>query len=201
MRSLVGAIHGQLVFGRRIRAIADFVAASLQPGDRVLDIGCGSGDLSALLMQKIGGVKCSGVDTLVRPETRIPVEPYDGKSLPIPDKSFDAVIIVDVLHHAEDANAVVAEAARVAKRCVIIKDHVRTGTLSQWTLSFMDWVGNAPHGVVCTYNYFSMPEWNAIFAAAGLTLASQTRKIGLYPFPASLLFERDYHIGAVLTPQ
>ncbi len=200
MRKLVGAVHGRLVFGRRIRAIADFIASGLETGDRVLDIGCGSGDLAWLLMQKVADTQFTGVDVLVRPDTRIPVAPYDGRTLPFDDRSFNAVILVDVLHHADDALAVVREASRVARRCVIIKDHVRTGYLAHKTLALMDWVGNAPHGVSCTYEYFSLPQWNEMFSDAGLTPVRSTRRIGLYPFPANLVFERDYHIGIVLEP-
>lgn len=47
------------------------------------------------------------------------------------------------------------EAARVARHCIVIKDHTVTGVLARPTLRLMDLVGNAPHDVVLTYNYLT----------------------------------------------
>ncbi len=45
-----------------------------------------------------------------------------------------------------------AEAKRVSRGGIVIKDHFREGVLADATLRFMDWVGNAQHGVVLPYN-------------------------------------------------
>ena len=68
-----------------------------------------------------------------------------------PDASFDVVMFVDVLHHTDDPLLLLQEAQRVGK-IILVKDHFRKGFLAGPTLRFMDWVGNAHHGVVLPYN-------------------------------------------------
>ena len=138
-----------------------------------------------------------GLDTLVRPNTRIPVETFDGRSIPYPDGLFDAVMLVDVLHHASDPLLLLREAARVGK-IVLVKDHFRNGFLAGPTLRFMDWVGNARHGVALPYNRWSKSEWDAAFVRLNLKPAQMTLSLGLYPAPASWIFERGLHFVAEL---
>ena len=59
----------------------------------------------------------------------------------------------DVLHHAEEPVEIIREAVRVARHCVVIKDHLVQGLFARRTLRLMDFVGNAPHGIVLPYNY------------------------------------------------
>ena len=44
----------------------------------------------------------TGIDVLVRDHTHIPVVKFDGTSIPFPDRSFDTLVFVDVLHHTND---------------------------------------------------------------------------------------------------
>ena len=62
---------------------------------------------------------------------------------------------MDVLHHADDAAKVMAEAGRVARKHIIIKDHLTDGFLNEPVLKFMDYVGNKRHGVALPYYYMS----------------------------------------------
>ena len=70
-------------------------------------------------------------------------------------------MIVDVLHHAGDPEALLAEAARVA-RTVVVKDHFCDGVAAYPALRFMDWIANAVHGVRLPYNYLSLPQWTGV---------------------------------------
>jgi len=200
MRKLVGALHAPLVFDRRTRVLSGELAALLPKGASVLDVGCGDGTISAMIGAARPDASLRGVDVMLRPETRIPVEVFDGRTLPAADKSMDVVMFVDVLHHTEDPMVLLREAARVARRLVLLKDHTRDGLLAGARLRFMDWVGNAPHGVVLPYNYWSEAQWRRGFAALGLTVAAWRSEIGLYPFPASLVFGRGLHCIVALTP-
>jgi hypothetical protein len=86
----------------------------------------------------------------------------------------------------------------VARKAVLIKDHNRDGFLAGPTLRFMDWVGNARHGVVLPYNYWPSSRWQQAFAELQLCSAENRVAIGLYPWPASWLFGRGLHFIARL---
>ena len=191
-------VHGKAVFDRRIevltRTLADFIPANA----RVLDIGCGSGTLAKRIMALRPDVTIEGIDVLVRPGTEIPVTEFDGDTIPWADGHFDIALFVDVLHHTEAPARLLAEAKRVSRGGIVIKDHFREGVLADATLRFMDWVGNAQHGVVLPYNYLSDPEWRSIWSRLGLKVERLTDKVGLYPAPFSWLFDRRLHFVARL---
>jgi hypothetical protein len=137
------------------------------------------------------------VDVLVRPDTHIPVAPFDGRRLPFGDSSRDTIVFCDVLHHTPDPTAMLAEGARVARRHVVIKDHSVEGLLARPTLRFMDFVGNAPHGVVLPYNYLTPHQWQDAFRSCGLTKIAERRDLRLYPKLADLVFGRRLHFIGV----
>lgn len=194
---MLNMLHSNLIFGRRVRVLATAIAQRLPRDAHVLDVGCGSGDLALLVMKLRPDVRIEGIDVLVRPETAIPVTAFDGYHAPFQDGHFDAAMIVDVLHHADDPQALLAEAGRVA-RAVVVKDHLRDGFAAYPTLRFMDWVGNAAHGVRLPYNYLSLAEWKRIWSAIGFTVETFTTSLALYPPPFSWLFGRKLHFVAVL---
>jgi SAM-dependent methyltransferase len=195
---VLAAVHDKLVFGRRVRRLAAVIAERLPDGARVLDVGCGSGDLAVLIMQKRPDVVIEGIDVLVRPDTAVPVHAFDGAHIPFGDNAFDAAIVVDVLHHTDDPEAVLAEIARIAPM-VIIKDHLRDGIAANTTLRFMDWVGNAAHGVRLPYNYLSRKEWTNIWRTLDLGSSRFATRLSLYPRPFSWLFDRGLHFVTVLS--
>ncbi len=197
MRTL-DRLHATSVFPRRVRVLADLIAPLLPAGAAVLDVGCGDGAVAAGIMARRRDVRIRGVDVLVRQPSRIPVERFDGLSLPHGDGSFAAALLVDVLHHAADPQRLLREVGRVAPRLVVLKDHVRAGLLATATLRFMDSVGNRRHGVALPYRFFDEDEWQAVIAGAGLTVRSWCTDLHLYPGPADWLFGRRLHVLAVL---
>ncbi len=192
MGSLLGGLHDDLVLNRRAMVIARHLVALIPPNARVLDVGCGDGTVARLIQETRCDVLIEGIDVLVQPNAKIPVKPFDGSSIPYPDTSFDAAMFVDVLHHTLEPFVLLKEAARVA-RTILIKDHLLDGFLSNATLRFMDWFGNAHHGVALPYNYWSRDQWKAAFDALQMTPSEMNSSLGLYPAPASWLFERKLH--------
>lgn len=185
----VGALHARAVFSRRVRVLAETLAPLLPPG-RLVDVGCGSGTLARAIAAQRPDVLPEGFDVFVREGAEVPVRAFDGRKLPLPDRAAAAAIVVDVLHHAQDPLALLAECGRVAD-VVFVKDHLAGGWLDERVLSFMDWVGNRPHGVVLPYRFFSPDRWRDAVAAAGLAERSRAPVPGLYPFPFSALFGRE----------
>jgi len=196
----IATIHDKYVFSRRIQVLARELAAVIPANAAVLDVGCGDGNIARLLMAARPDVTITGIDVLVRPTTHIPVTRFDGVSIPFPDRSSDVVMFVDVLHHTEDPRVLLSEARRVARSAVILKDHCRDGVLANSTLRFMDWVGNARHGVVLPYNYWPEARWREAFHELGLATDEWKPKLGLYPWPFSLMFDRHLHFVARLSP-
>jgi SAM-dependent methyltransferase len=195
--SVLGQLHDHFIFSRRSRVLAKRLGEMIPAGSRVLDVGCGDGLIDRMIMDE-KGASIEGIDTLLRPTTHIPVRKFDGVNIPSPDQSADVVMFVDVLHHTEDPNVLLAEAARVGKH-VLIKDHLRHGFLANETLRVMDWVGNARHGVVLPYNYLSRPEWDYAFYKAGLQVDRLETELGLYPIPIAWVFGRSLHFIASCT--
>ncbi len=196
--NFVNRLHDQRVHNRRVRVLSEQLAELIPQGARVIDIGCGDGLLAHLIKQKRPDIRIRGVDLLVRNQTHIPVEAFDGRLIPYADASFDVVTFVDVLHHTEDPMALLREAVRVSSKAIVIKDHICNGLLAGPTLRFMDWVGNAHHGVTLPYNYWPQWKWLEAFDTLGLTIEFWKKDLSLYPWPAGWVFGRSLHFAARL---
>lgn len=193
---VIGAVHDRFIFSRRTRVLADHLASLIPSGSRVLDVGCGDGTIDRLIKERQPDIKIEGIDPLLRPKVHIPVRPFDGETIPYPDRSFDVVMFVDVLHHTRDPLILLREAVRVAP-IIVIKDHFREGLFAQGTLRLMDWVGNAHHGVALPYNYWDRMQWTQAFGELGL-LPEREVSPALYPIPFSWIFGRNLHFIARL---
>lgn len=196
--SLAERLHQSYGFERRIRVLSRHIESLLPKDASVLDVGCGDGTLDSLLASQRRDIAIQGIDVMVRPGALIPVREFDGFTIPHADDSFDCVVFVDVLHHSQDATQLLKEAKRVARRFIIIKDHRRNGWLARETLRFMDDVGNKRFGVDLPYQYWSHREWHDAFDELELEISQWNQSLGIYPWPASLLFDRGLHFVAQL---
>ena len=132
------------MFNRRVSVLGEALGALVEPGGDILDVGTGDGQIAKLIAAQAPDTSVRGIDIMARPTSHIPVDIFDGDIIPHPDKSFDVVSFVDVLHHTDDPRILLKEAARVARKAVILKDHFSQNAVDHMTLRFMDWVGNAP---------------------------------------------------------
>jgi SAM-dependent methyltransferase len=181
------------VLTRRISVLAGALADLIPRGASVLDVGCGGGRIAHEIMRRRPDVNIQGIDVLIREQTFIPVERYDGREIPHGPASFDLVLLVDMLHHTREPEAVLRESSRVTRYSLLIKDHLLNGWMAGKVLRFMDMVGNQRFGVSLPYNYWPLGRWQQAFDELGLRIGAWRGRLGLYPFPASLLFERGLH--------
>lgn len=103
--------------------IIDQVADAIRAGKRVVDIGCGVGDLLAEVRARQPDVDVCGLDfspkaiegaRRVLPDGEFRRFVID-RTLPYADHSFDIVLCTDVIEHLEYPKAVVAELVRICR--------------------------------------------------------------------------------------
>lgn len=192
------------MYRRRIQTLARLLACEVRAGERVLDVGCGSGALGAATLAHAKcatGVSYEGAEVAPRPGTHFPVTVAEqGRPLPFPDDAFDVVIAADVLHHVPDEPTLLKELGRVARRRVFLKDHRLAGVWAQWRVSLIDWAANHSHGVRCLYRYHTLPQWHELFDATGLSIVEEHLGMELYPPGLNLLFGRRLQYLALLAP-
>jgi len=106
----------------RHRLIRD--GTQLEPGTRLLEVGCGVGAVLAVLGQEYPGVRLFGVDIepqqlefahthLERAGVHATLAEGDALELPFADESFDHVWMMWLLEHVADPPAALREARRV----------------------------------------------------------------------------------------
>lgn len=194
--NLLGRFHGGYVYRRRVRILAELLAARLPPAAEVLDVGSGDGLIASIIQSQRPDIGIRGIEVFLRPENFIKIDSFDGETIPFADASFDVVMLVDVLHHASDPLALLQEARRVTRKTILIKDHSADGPAARSVLRVMDWVGGARHGFPLPYNYWSSVEWTKAAETLGVTIRSRESKLSLYPWPASWLFDSSLHFIA-----
>src|SRR5215211_1631420 len=106
----------------RHRLIRD--GTQLEPGTRLLEVGCGAGAVLAVLGQEFRGVRLTGVDIepkqldfarghLERSGVEATLVEADALALPFEDQSFDHVWMMWFLEHVADPVAALREARRL----------------------------------------------------------------------------------------
>lgn len=146
------------------------IAKHLQTDTKILDIGTGNGGLEKALLEK--GFDMTGVDVKnisffeeVRPVV------YDGKKLPFADGEFDTSLIITVLHHTPDPEAILDEALRVTSRRLVIMEDIYRNPVQKHLTFFMDSLVNLefeghPH------TNKDDAGWRELFARKGLRVVA-----------------------------
>ncbi len=200
MKGMLKRLHAP-VYASRIQTLARCITPHLREGDRVLDVGCGSGLLGRAILDAATcppRIRIHGVEQRPRGHEPIDVQAYDGLTIPYGEKTYDVVILADVLHHADEPDRLMIECIRVSKRLLIIKDHQVKGLFARQRLVLLDWVANAPFGVPCLYRFWTAAQWTETLRRHRLTIEDEVTSMGLYPFGLNRLFGGGLHYFVVL---
>jgi len=185
---------------RRARVLARHIAPLIPRGGVVLDLGAGNGRLGKAVLDLRRDVLLSAVDIKLPTKAYMAVRRFDGVTLPHGDASVDAVLISDVLHHADDPIRLLREAVRIARHVIIIKDFIQADWFDRQTLRLIDWVERLPAALGPSGHYWSAGEWTLALQRVGAQIESWETDLAIYPWPASVLFGRSMHFVARLRP-
>lgn len=137
----------------------------------ILDYGCGGGTI----VQKLAGAssisrKFYGVDIYVNPHYKtknFKLTLFDGKNLPYANDAFDAVYLIDVLHHLPGYSRTqycLSEIVRVTKNRIIIHDYVYETPKELRILKIADELVNRQYGVQCPMNFYKQEQWDRLLS-------------------------------------
>ncbi len=122
-------LHGEEQ-GKKLRLIASYIQT--KDSDRILDVGCGTGLSAKYLKGKITGIDPS--EALLK---QCPFQTIKGiaESLPFPDHSFDLVVCMTAIHHAENVEKALSELKRVGKNqwvISVLKKSEKKERMGEW---------------------------------------------------------------------
>ncbi|PYS51491.1 MAG: hypothetical protein DMF68_04190 [Acidobacteria bacterium] len=149
------------------------IARVLVEGMRVLDVGCGNGFIAHHLTALLG-TKVVGIDVARTTDARINYLCYDGERFPLPDDSFDALLLCYVLHHAQDLRAVLTEVCRVLRAggLIVVYEDIPGNLWDRFMCLMHDLMWRGRTG---RCSFLRECEWQRMFASFGFEIISERR--------------------------
>ena len=141
------------------RAVMDMIAELVPPGSRVLDLGCGTGELLAHLQATKGctgyGVELDDANVLAcaqRGVNVIQLNLEEGLAI-FEDQSFDVVLQLETLQNLRNTEAMLRETARVGRMGV-----VSSPNFAHWPNRLQILAGRMPVTRVLPYQWYDTPN-------------------------------------------
>lgn len=167
-------------------------------GGRLLDLGCGSGDLTrAIVGQLAGRVEVDACDispvalhraaTALNTHPKVRLHRVSGPNLVFPADTFDAVVAVGVLEHVVDSESFLAQLARVmrpAARLYLIGSSVFSSVY--FARLVRERLGAWPYGYQRNYT----PRGLRSLVGRRLTVRKMVVRQTAFDFPVSAVVDR-----------
>lgn len=156
----------EILMSPNVNNIANYISSFVKPGDKIIDLGSGTGIYTKIFREK--GYNVTPVDVKIRSKySDIVISIYDGEHLSFKDNKFDVCFLIAVLHHTKDPEVVLKEAIRVSKKLVVYEDAITNIFQRYYTYltdSFFNQEWIAPH------TNKTDAQWRVIFKKLGLRL-------------------------------
>lgn len=139
----------------------------------LLDVGCGNGFIAHHLTSLLNA-NVTGIDVAESTACGIHYLKFDGRRIPLPAESFDALLLCYVLHHAADRDQLLGEIRRVLRVggvAIIYEDMPRSpwDRLVCWTHDRQWRSRTGP----CTFHCDN--EWQKVFKDSGFAVVQQRK--------------------------
>ncbi|HXF36827.1 MAG TPA: class I SAM-dependent methyltransferase [Actinomycetota bacterium] len=162
------------------------IAPHLRAGQTMLDLGAGTGFMSRWLARRTGvrPTLCDLVEYRNRDRSLPFIAQTDPFHVPVPDGSFDVVLMMFVLHHVtsyDDQPRVIDEARRIARERVIVTEDTPATALDRAFNAAWDRLLNVRHGVPTPCTFRSARAWEEAFAGRGLRLVHRETYRPMWP--------------------
>jgi ubiquinone/menaquinone biosynthesis C-methylase UbiE len=151
----------------RAEKIVKLFENQVPPGSRVLDLGGGWGFYAAPLKKR--GHEPLVLDVLTPGYQKAPVMLYDGLRIPFPDQSFDVTILVTMLHHVPDPEALLKEVQRVTRHRVVVVEDLYHHALGRFWTICRDRILNVEF-TAHPHQFRKDGEWREFFKMAGFSV-------------------------------
>ena len=176
----------------RIKRIGDSLVPLLSEAVKVIDIGCGNGELGNYL-KDILNIDYYGVDLIAFPSNQNINLVCGDIPYPFADKSFDISLLILTLHHFKDPEAGFAEAIRLTKSKILLLEDVPRNYLERMAMKLVDYLGNrwVSKEIPLPFNFYDDQTWKRIFEKNKLHLKS---RINVYPLPFPRLNHYLYEV-------
>ncbi len=133
-------------FSNKELVFFDEIKPYLRQDDAVLKIGNGFGYLSTYISKYVRSMKIFEVNIFEKTVNKDMVTLYDGKVLPVEDKSFDVAIFNLVFHHIPNNHDFLRQTISKTRRHVILYEQTYDNILQKIQLVWRDWYVNIKAG-------------------------------------------------------